>query len=110
MVSDELQLHALAAYNLKSPISELYHRVSCSQFEIRQIANETLVLYVPVLEERIRIYFIISLLLVKKNQFFHVISISKNCDVTSNVFKHNALAGARGSSAATKSHTLILPS
>lgn len=29
---------------------------------------------------------------------------------TSNVFRHNALAGARGSNAATKSHTLILPS
>lgn len=47
MVSDVLQRHALAACNLKSPISELYHRVNCSQFGIRQIAIEILVLYVP---------------------------------------------------------------
>lgn len=48
MVNVELRPHALVVCNLKSPISELYHHVNCSQFEIRQIVNETLVLYVPV--------------------------------------------------------------
>lgn len=39
--------HARAAYNSESPISEWCRRVSCSQFGIRQIAIEILVLYVP---------------------------------------------------------------
>lgn len=52
MVIAELRPHARVVCNLKSPISQWCRHVSCSQFGIHQIAIETLVLYVPVINEK----------------------------------------------------------
>lgn len=127
MVTVELRQHVQVVYNLKNPILELYHRVNCLQFEIHQIANETLVQYVPVDIRMnninvVQLYFFKKCVLFNGNDYFskeklildlrtenRILLIAK-AKITSNVFKHNALAGARGSKAATRSHTLILPS
>lgn len=102
----ELQQHVLAVYNSKSPISEWCHHVNCSQFGIRQIVNGIHVLYVPMWNKW-------KIVLLNWHLWHEIQEIVQKMSVTrltSSVFKQRALAGARGSNAATKSQTLILPS
>lgn len=64
-----LRQHAPVVCSSKNPISEWCHRVSCSQFGIHQIVNETLVRYVPV-----------GILEKKKRKKQNIPSVQKNLD------------------------------